>query len=457
LGLVLLERVDLRTVTNATEIPSRGRFAYGLEIALAAVAFVPFVLWLEEFQRFFFFGDDWDHLDQIDRQGLSAWIWTVFAENFVPFWKLLWGGMVRVSGGSHFGMLVTLWLTHALVAAATVHLVRRLGMSRGAAVAAGLLVALPAVNIETLTWTTQWTTVLATLAFLIGILAADHVGCIARDQTTRRTTAVAALVFAAASAASAFSMVRGVIAGPAFASILAWPCEHWFASLRRRAPLILAALAPTAITVAVIFANSRGNHQAIGGHAREMLDFGWYYFALNPLHRLFDLETIGWRTAWMLGATKLGLIGLALAWSDRRTRIVLIALLLANAAEAALLGVGRFHTGLESTTSSRYQYLSLVLFAPFFAVIVDRLLARAKTRLRPWTLWSVGAFVLVAFSWFLGWRWPRDLAVWSHHRGAIGREVIARPHPPEEVGAMPGIGYLTTTRAKELVERFDLK
>ncbi|BET69641.1 hypothetical protein ASA1KI_45590 [Opitutales bacterium ASA1] len=443
-------------MTDVAARPKPRRLACGPEIALAVVALLPFVVWFREFERFFFFGDDWDHLDQIDRQGLPSWIWTVFAENFVPFWKLLWGGMVQLSGGSHPAMLATLWVTHALVAAASVHLIRRLGLSVGAAAAAGLLVALPATNIETLTWTTQWTTVLATLAFLVGLLTADQVARRGPGETTRRTMWSLAAVLVAASAASAFSMVRGVVAGPAFAAVLAFPCHQWSATLRRRAPLIVAALAPTVVTVLVVFANSRGNHQAIGGHAREMLDFGWYYFALNPLHRLLDFGSFGWRTTWLLGSVKLGIIGLALVWADRRTRVVLAALLLANLAEAILLGVGRFHTGLGGTTSSRYQYLSLVLFAPSFAVVIDRGRACAREVLHPWILRSASVVALVAMAWFFAWRWPRDLPVWAHHRGTVAREVIARPNPPDEVGAIPGIGYLTTTRAKELVERFEL-
>ena len=88
------------------------------------LALAPLIWCHQAFSEVWWFGDDWDLLDQIARVGFVKWTLVAFAENFVPLFKLLWGGMVFVSGGSYFAMICALWLTHALNVALFVSLLR---------------------------------------------------------------------------------------------------------------------------------------------------------------------------------------------------------------------------------------------------------------------------------------------------------------------------------------------
>ncbi|MBK8857593.1 MAG: hypothetical protein IPN11_07875 [Opitutaceae bacterium] len=46
--------------------------------------------------------------------GLWEWTGRVFSENFVPLFKLLWGGAALLFDGSYAAMIWLLWLTHGL-------------------------------------------------------------------------------------------------------------------------------------------------------------------------------------------------------------------------------------------------------------------------------------------------------------------------------------------------------
>src|ERR1039458_228114 len=60
-------------------------------LAAGCLALAPFVAYHRLFGRLYWFGDEFDLIDQIDRIGFWRWIWLVFAANFVPVFKLLWG------------------------------------------------------------------------------------------------------------------------------------------------------------------------------------------------------------------------------------------------------------------------------------------------------------------------------------------------------------------------------
>ena len=90
-----------------------------------------FCLWHAQFSRLFWFADDLFLLDQISRRGFWHWTMEMFAENFAPLFKLLWGGAAFVFHGSYLAMLVLLWLTHALNIALFGRLLTRAGFNCG--------------------------------------------------------------------------------------------------------------------------------------------------------------------------------------------------------------------------------------------------------------------------------------------------------------------------------------
>ncbi len=121
---------------------------------------------------------------------------------------------------------------------------------------------------------------------------------------------------------------------------------------------------------------AQGNHQHLGGHWGEAAIYGTWYYCLNPARNLFSVESIGWHTVIALGLGKVALVGWALARSTGRARLLFALLVAFDLGNAALLGIGRYHTGLAATLSSRYQYASLVGILPLAAFVLSRLWER---------------------------------------------------------------------------------
>lgn len=89
----------------------------------------PFAVGAHRLLYLYWFGDDWDLLKQIHDQGFGSWIWSVFAEIFVPVFKVAWGGLVYLGGGSYAAMIVALWLSHAVVITLLGCVLRQAGFS----------------------------------------------------------------------------------------------------------------------------------------------------------------------------------------------------------------------------------------------------------------------------------------------------------------------------------------
>jgi hypothetical protein len=178
-------------------------------LAAGCLALAPFVAYHRLFGRLYWFGDEFDLIDQIDRIGFWRWIWLVFAENFVPVFKLLWGGGVLAFGGSYLAMVATVWLTHALNVALLGRVMRTCGLSWVAVICAQVAFGLSPANIETLAWTVQWSAVLSVTFMLLAF-----------DGFFRAPSGPASFAW---SAASALSFSRGVLAGPLLALGSLWP------------------------------------------------------------------------------------------------------------------------------------------------------------------------------------------------------------------------------------------
>jgi len=69
------------------------------------LSLLPFFLNVATLKELLWFGDAWDLLNQLQKQGLLVWVFSCFAENFVPVFKLLWIGSIKMVGGSYFTML----------------------------------------------------------------------------------------------------------------------------------------------------------------------------------------------------------------------------------------------------------------------------------------------------------------------------------------------------------------
>ncbi|HZZ18405.1 MAG TPA: hypothetical protein VFE25_03500 [Opitutaceae bacterium] len=405
--------------------------------AMGLAALAPYAIYHRLFQQLFWFGDEFDLIDQIDRLGFWKWVWLAFAENFVPLFKVLWGGAALASGGSYACMLALAWITHALNVALLGRLMRTCGLSWLAVIPALLIFGLSVENYETLSWSVQWSAILSVTFMLLGL-----------DRVFRGGSIAAPVGYAAA---SALSFSRGVLTG-AVLGVTAFLGDGE-APLPRRVTRSCVFLVPAIVVASLIFLLAKGNQHSMNGHFGHAATFAAWYFCVNPMHSLLLVESWGWRTTVLLGAVKVFVYVSGLIRSRGHARRLFVALILFDLANAALLGIGRYHTGLESTVSSRYQYASMLAFLPiagFWVSSLIRDLEIPRIILRP-----ACTVVLVVLATALCRQWPSELERFSRWRGADSRRVLfTEPNPAS--GDVPGIPGMPMDRAKELIAKYRL-
>ncbi|MFT3867599.1 MAG: hypothetical protein QM715_03770 [Nibricoccus sp.] len=414
-----------------------------------ALALAPFVLLQSEFSKLFWFGDDWDLLDQIQRMGTWKWTWQVFAENFVPLFKLLWSGGVHLFHGGYFGMLVLLWLTHAFNTYQFGRVLRRHGFSWFSSLVCQIVFGLTPANLETLGWSTQWSAVLATTFLLIGLERIAQ-----NEPHMSQPTWKHVLMLVVFSTASALSFSRGILTGAIFALACLWPAPHGLSFAQRLLQAALYTL-PGFIVAVLIMSLATGNHQNFNGHLLDAADYALWVFCMNPLYRLVEMDSWGLHTIAILGISKVLLVGWGLLRCDRRQRMLLILLLAFDFGNAALLGIGRYHTGLVTTISSRYQYSTLIATLPYIAIWIEYMVV-VKLGSTPRLQRSAIVVAIVLILVLSSHRWPNEIRGFAQTRGSDTRKIIfTDPNPPEN-GAIPGISFLSTARAKELTKHYNL-
>lgn len=404
------------------------------------MALAPFAMYHGYFARLFWFGDEFDLLDQIDRMGSWRWIWTPFAENFVPLFKLAWGGGVVVFGGSYLAMITAVWLTHALNVVLLGRVMRACSLSWAAVIPAQVVFGLAAGNLETLSWSVQWSAVLSATFMLLAL-----------DSFLRAPSKPQSFAW---SAASALSFSRGVLAGPVLALGCLWPGQgSSAASPARTAARVAGYVMPSAAVAALIAVLAGGNEHHMGGHWGAAAVFGTWYYCLNPAYLLLSVESWGWRTVALLGLCKLAIVGWSLVRSRGRQRMLFVLLVAFDLGNAVLLGIGRYHTGLPAAAGSRYQYASLIGVAPLAGFWVSRQWDRIPIPAGFRRL--VGAAILAAFAVGLCRSWPAALERFVEPRGDEARHILfSEPYPNQHL--VPGIPGLPVDRAKALVETYNL-
>ncbi len=423
----------------------------GLTWVAGLVALTPFFLWRTQFAKLFWFADDLFLLDQISRMGFWHWTTEMFAENFAPLFKLLWGGAAFIFHGSYLAMLVLLWLTHALNIALFGRLLTRAGFHWFPMLAAQLVFGLSVANLETLGWSVQWSAVLAT-TFLLGALLWLEMNVAApRTWTMRRHGVLLLLV-----AASACSFSRGVLTGGVVALALLWPllAESKPAGLWPRIWPALLCAAPAAVVMLAIGILAHGNHEQMAGHGGDMLAYGLYFFLLNPFQALLDVNPWGPAAVLWLGALKCALIFFVLRLTSGRKRALLVVLLAYDLGNAALLGIGRYHTGLETAVSSRYCYSSLLATLPFAAAAIELCFRRRPLpTVMHYTAITVILLGLVAHS-LRGW--PAHLNEFCNWRGSGLRQLFFDESAAHTDAKVPALEFMPVSRAKELIRAYNL-
>ncbi len=417
-----------------------------------ALTLLPFVVCRADIAQLFWFGDEWDLLDEIDRWGFWRWTWVMFTENFVPLFKIAWGSLVFAGGGSYFLMMAVLWLTHAINVALLGKLL--LGSDLGwiaTALTLGVF-GFAVTNIETLGWSVQWSPVLS-VTFLLAAAHWHFRHAAATSAWSLRVHGVLALLVTA----SALSFSRGVLTGAALAAISFVPVAA--DPSRRRARFVTAAVCmlPCAVVAALILALASPDTATIGEPRQigSMARFALYYLAQNPLHRILELPRVTLPTVAWLGALKLALVAWCWMRSSGRVRRLFLFLLVLDIGNAALLGLGRAQTGITETVGARYQYVSLLCTLPFAGYALEALLRRcfgARVALRT----TVATLFVVSATWYVGRRWPLYMSQFANVRGTATRVLLFEDPNPPRARAIRGIPALTTRRAKQLVEIYHL-
>ncbi len=422
--------------------------------ALAAVvALLPLLWFAKDLRDLFWFGDEWDQLDQISKMGFWRWTLWCFGENFAPVLKLSWGGLAAASGGSYFFMVAAVWVVHAVCVLLLGRWLLRAGFSAFAAAVVLAGFALSYSNLETLGWTIQLITIQGVLFF---VAAANWHE--ARNPGNL-WSASSVLLFALLVTLSTFSFVRGALTGGSLAVATVVPLlvsRGSRPSWRSRIPVLAACLIPAAISVAVIMIFAPGNHHHVAGSGlKAPALFAAAYFLLNPL---FKLATDGdlWTTGQFVACAAVKIAVLVFGWlkATPSQRRLLLTVLVFDLGNAALMGIGRYNEPVVTATSSRYQYFGLLCTLPFLAIALEALLHPLAFAPR-WRA-AAASIVLLLLTYAVTWGWRRDVPSWVDNRGRETRNLVFRdPHPPAE-GAIPGIPFLTTARAKEIAAQYHL-
>jgi hypothetical protein len=406
-------------------------------LAAVASALPLFIMW-PKFRTLFWFQDDWALLDSLSSQGFFHWVVQPFDGILAPVFKAVWYVSVHGSCGAYIGMICTLWLLHAANTGLLAISLRRIGLPWAGAFLAALTFGIPWSNIETLGWAAQLFQVTSLALFLLAF------NCM-MDFVENNHHLILSAGFALG---SALCFPRGMLSG---CLIL-----FWFMLAERRAGRRLWApaflfLAPEFAVWAFHYLRALHFPGAPGANLILIAKFAISYLILNPLYVLFSYHGKGLSLSAFLifGSAKIAVIVFALAVSDRKIQNLLWTLLAFDVGNAILLGAGRYWTGLAATVSSRYQYVSLLCFAPFIAaaaVYVARRYPAARFR----TLWVcliVACWMVVLIA-----PWPRKVNQWIQWRGYGPRAQAAGTAPAQGVALC---GY-SANRIQELMREFHL-
>lgn len=430
---------------NGSARSDSGFHPFSPTILLPLIASIaPLLLFRQRFALLYWFHDDWDLTSDFDRLGYWQWIRKPHAETYAPLFKALWIGAVHLVNGSYAGMIVLLWLTHLATLLLFAYILSQCGFGAKSQGAAILTAGLPWSNIETLAWATQWSAMLCSFFWLTAWAAAIR---FLRDREGKAMWQAVAMVSAAA---SALCFVRGVITGAAVAVFVLLSIGP---SSRERSGWGLAA-GLAGLTLACFLAYQHllsGLAQAVTfsfAKFQAMVVYGGYYLLANPLYHILPIprKVPDVRALLIAGSCKVAIVGAALRLSSREQRTTLFTLLFVDFAGAAQLAFGRYALGVDSSISYRYQYVSLLCFAPFLGIAMATIASPYLRRRIGYTT------AMVCWALLLGYPWARHSARWSGWRGIEIREAVKRT-PDDERFGLPAI---TAGRARELIEKYNL-
>jgi hypothetical protein len=418
----------------------------------------PLVLQWSRFRNLYWFHDDWDLTSKMQRLPFPVWLNERYGENFSPVFNALWNGAILLVRGSYLGMILVVWATHLAILFLLAAILKRCGFSWQARGVAVVTLGMTWSNIETLGWAACWISPLS----IFFLLAAWWLLLVADERHGSKALSVAA---AACAAASALTFSRGVLTGVLLAFFLFWAPpgfsataaeEHGNRSDGGRWRWLVAAslIAVTALSLLPyrwMLSGYAGFQQLGSGKLGAMASYGIHYELLSPLYHILPIphKAVGLRDMMISGIIKTFIVTLGLLLAEERKRILLWTLLLLDLGMAGLLALGRYQLGIETSVSYRYQYVSLLCFAPFLAVVTMKgidLLKRPAARGVAFALFFAGWTLL------LGYPWARHSERWSRWRGTENRMALEAAAPEQRFG----LPEITAGRARELIRIYGL-
>ncbi len=436
------------TITNTNRL---------ILIFLSFISAAPFVYLHSYFKKLFWFGDELHLLTQLRQQGMWAWLFTPFAESFVPVFKLLWGGSVVLFNGNYFAIQVIVWLTHALNCFLLGRLLLKGGVSLIGVAFSILTFGLAWSNIETLGWTVQWSAILSITFFLLGWDLVQG-----EQYRNNKTSLKFYITYFLLLLFSTLSFARGVLSCAVLSiySFLLGATHSDAYPEKRRKYFFFAGLSliPAIAVTVIIFLIAGGNHRQIGGINFEtifkMIGYAIHVFLLNPFFHLFSFEGPPTDSILFLGTVKVFIVILSFVFAkDKSLRILILGFLLFDLGNAALLGLGRYHEGLNAAVSWRYQYVSLIGFLPSCAIVINQLFEWVFKSPKIKTIAAILSLVL----WLnlIVTPWQSHIEHWHFWRGRDGRKALLKDNPNFRnwIG-LPSI--VPFDEGKETVRRFNL-
>ncbi|MDG2166556.1 MAG: hypothetical protein P8L44_01350 [Opitutales bacterium] len=416
----------------------------------ALPAFLPLLHYWGDFSKYFYMGDEWAQLHQIDAWGYWTWVFSFFGENFMPVFKLVWSAILFLGDGSYFLFILVQFQMHSLVVFLLGYLLRQWGLSWFVVLFSQWVMALSHTHIEILMQSIQMSNLLSySFLLLLSIYVSDRV------LNKKGFSNSSCLMIAMLSLLGALSFSRGLLNGSAvFATFALFGLMKKPITERWLAPA-LSALVPC-VAVALLTAYAVFGATSSSSDGLQVVETGkhfYYHLSLNPFfQQLRGLEISFGLTVKLLIANAMVLV-MGLLYARSRLKALVVFFVFFFLGNGLLLSLGRSHTSLDTVASWRYQYGVLLCFAPVVAILVDRLLGLIRVS----TIRLVLQIVIIC--WISGRvydHWELHSPVWSESRGTEIREAASAENiDPEAISISRFLG-VTDERAIELIKKYHL-
>jgi len=416
----------------------------------ALSGFLPLLVFWKDMVKFYYQGDEWTQIDQIDAFGYGTWLFSFFGENFMPFFKFVWSSLLFFGHGNYLVFLVFSFLAHGLVVFFLGYLLRLWEFGLFTILFSQLILALNYTNIEILSQSIQVSNLLSYLFFLILLITYSRL-IIDRKEVTWKYGLLLSLL----SLLGALSFSRGVLNGSAIfgACLLLWLTNQGKYKRLLRSSLFVLVPCVLGGIIAAIWSINNSTGVVFSDRLADIGSHFFYQVSLNPWFQQIRELKIGAELAVLLLGLNLIFASLGVLLARQLQRPLLAILIFFFIGNAVLLAWGRNQMPIDTIASFRYQYGVLVVFGPLVGVSLERIIkwipfGLIQTAVGLYTLWWVSSWVFD--------HWKFHVPVWSVDRGsqirafANSEEIDPAAHT---ISQFPGV---TNERALQLTEKYNL-